>query len=135
MAENSDVFLVRGSLQLIEPGMAQGETRTLVLTATTGTSQSWIVDGDYHIIGWAFIGNTGNAWGVFLDTTTAANIFGGAANQTTLDVVIIGGRSAATGVYSMMTGVNIPVRKNSRIYLNNGTAVTQTVTLYLNHTV
>jgi len=130
MPDPSDVFLVRGSIQLIEDAV-QGDTRSILFTATAGTTQSWTADADYHILGWAFTGNTGNAWGLFLDTSTASAKFGGAANETTLDNVVIGGRSAATGISSMMSGLKIPFLKNAKIYFQNGTAATQSILIYL----
>jgi hypothetical protein len=129
LAENSsDIFLVRGSLQLLEPEMSAPET-LLLMSVGAGVARSWTADQDYFITGWnsAVAGNSTCV--ISLSGMTATTVY--QAQTTVGDVIGV----ITTAVMNLMPNRKIPLPKNAVLRLFNGAVSVIPVVIYLEPTV
>jgi hypothetical protein len=128
VADVSDVFLVRGSLQLLgaEPMISASETTTLFLFATSAGTSSWKAPQDYFVC--AVAPSTGtNQSAVTLDGSSYTTNFAGAGNKKLGAILYLGGLSTDQPVLYQRT----KVKKDQTITMTNNSASSGCFTLVL----
>jgi hypothetical protein len=112
MAETSDVFLVRGSLQLLD-GATDGmnKTRTLVfISGPAAATHTWTCDVDYNYIGT----HSGSGIQATVSTSGQAN-----PSLTTAKISFVNSDILFAGTTTTMS--NVPIQK---AFLKKGTVIT-----------
>jgi hypothetical protein len=115
MAEVSDVFVVRGSLQLLEES---GMNKTRVLTFISGPAAAqftWKADADYNYKGTYW--TTGSANSVNTSGQAALNL-ATKASYVNSDMLF----ASSTTTASPIPTLNVPIAKNDIITVNIGAA-------------
>jgi hypothetical protein len=125
--------LIRALLTPVGGIGAGGSTRHVHICAATATTVSWQLDDDYFFYGCFAIGNGGNSWSL---NTDGANSGAGAgadneAGKVKLDTVLVSDPTIPTNAAFFFGPFRTALKKNSKIYLVNGTAFTQSLNVVL----
>lgn len=120
MAETSDVFLVRGSLQLL--GTETMITTSLLFFVAAGGSTSWTADQDYNVLRCVSVSSSAQCV-LATDATTYTSLFSAAGNLRLGTVLHIGN--------SPVTEQNFPIRKNQKLFFTNNSATNGSILVIL----
>lgn len=130
MADGSDVFLVRGSLQLLEAAVdGMNKTRTLVfISGPTAATHTWKCDQDYNYIGC----HNGSGIQVTVSTSGQPN-----PSLTTAKLQFVNGDVLFAGTTTTMSSIppqKTFLAKNTTITVTQGAtgAATTLVLEYIN---
>jgi len=124
MADVSDVFLVRGSLELIEAEQML-PTITLWQQIPASTTLTWSADADYHLVNVSFTGAASSNVCISTDGSTHTTNSSG-STQKKGAVLAIYGATNWTGFNQ-----NTPIKKNQKITLANSSGTASGVLLFL----
>jgi hypothetical protein len=126
VAEVSDVFVVRGSLQLLEATPEFVSNTSVELFAAGGASVTWTSDGDYKITGVMPVSGSVQCC-LSTDNTSYTTNFSASGNLKKGSVIFLGGTSSSQSILP----VNWDISKNQKLFFTNNSASNCAVILYL----
>jgi hypothetical protein len=126
LAEISDVFLVRGSLQLLEGSDELISNTSLLFWCVAGASVTWTSDGDYKITGIMPVSGTSQSC-LSTDNTSYTANFGAAGNLKKGSIIFLGGINQQQQIYP----VNWDISKNQKLFFTNNSATNGSLLVYL----